>query len=295
MIENRTFPNPDTNDVNNISDIGRTFKLKKLSDQYDKEERKGNGRRTTTFIESKTGRYIKSSMLKKSRDIALDATLRAAASCGTYRRKNNSRFMIYKSDLRYKIRNSKIGNLVVYIVDASGSMSAKKRMEAAKGAIKSFLLDSYQKRDRVAMISFRGNSAHLLLPPTNSVELAEMNLKELSTGGRTPLGKGLQKGLEIIRTEIKKNKSIIPYAVLISDGRANSTDEPLSPWEEAEILGALYKQEKIKSLVIDIEKDDFYAFGLGKKIADIMGARHIKLDELDAGAIVNEVRKNILE
>ena len=107
-------------------------------------------------------------------------------------------FLIEKTDFREKVRESKIGNLIMFVVDASGSMAAEERMTATKGAVLSLLLDAYQRRDRVGMVVVRKNAAELVLPPTNSVELAQKFLPILPTGGRTPMAHGLTLGMETI-------------------------------------------------------------------------------------------------
>ena len=137
-------------------------------------------------------------------DLAFDATLRAAAPRQAQRRAaipaNDSApallpaVLLEPWDLRQKVRETKTGSLIIFVVDASGSMGAQRRMAAVKGAVLSLLLDAYQRRDRVAMISFRGSGAQVMLPPTGSVDRAQVCLQEMPTGGRTPLGQGLFEG-----------------------------------------------------------------------------------------------------
>ena len=115
----------------------------------------------------------------------------------------------------------KVSAVVLFVVDTSGPMGAIRRMEAAKGAVLSMLTDSYQKRDKVGMVAFRGDDADLLFPPSFSVDLAMKCLNELPTGGRTPLSAGLSKGLITLQSEIRKDAETKPILVLISDGRAN--------------------------------------------------------------------------
>ena len=133
------------------------------------------------------GRSVKSSLYSSNPgDLAFDATLRAAAPYQKVREKNGMALSIYKEDIRLKVREKRTGNLIVFVVDASGSMGVKKRMTAVKGAILSLLNDAYQKRDQVALITFRKNSADLNLGVTRSVDLAAKKLQHLATGGRTP-------------------------------------------------------------------------------------------------------------
>ena len=180
----------------------------------DRRRRTGSGRRAET-LSSHDGRYVKARMPEgKTTDIAIDATIRASvARKGTLK--------IEREDLREKVRQKKVSSVIVFVVDASGSMGAMRRMETAKGAVLALLEDSYQKRDKVGFIAFRGDRAEVLLPPTPSVEQAVRYLRELPTGGRTPLPDGLYKGLEALKTEMWKNKNIVPIMVLVSDGKGN--------------------------------------------------------------------------
>ena len=152
--------------------VGETFKTKRIQMERDRVLRKGSGRRSRTRSSSKAGRYIMSRMQRKTDDLALDATIRAAAPYQKQRRRKDVAIAIEKSDIREKVREKRIGNFIVFVVDASGSMGAGKRMIETKGAILSLLLDAYQKRDKIAMIAFKGDHAEVLLPPTGSVELA---------------------------------------------------------------------------------------------------------------------------
>jgi len=169
-------------------ETGETYQVKQLSPEHDKINRNGSGRRTKTRTDSRSGRYVKSTIPhEKTSDIAFDATFRAAAPHQLNREKNGVAIAIRQPDIREKVRERKIGNTILFVVDASGSMGAQQRMTAAKGAILSLLIDAYQKRDRVGLIAFKGDSAELILPPTSSVELARKYLQNMPTGGKTPL------------------------------------------------------------------------------------------------------------
>ena len=201
-------------------------------------------------------------------------------------------------DLREKVRETKTGSLILFVVDASGSMGAQRRMVAVKGAILSLLMDAYQRRDRVGLISFRGTEAALLLPPTGSVELAQTSLTEMPTGGRTPLSRGLHLALQVIETERMKDRDVLPLLVLLSDGRANvgleqtagaaatGTDTPAS---EARGIASLFKEHRIPSVFIDTELD-YIQLGMARPIAEAMGAQYLKLDELRAEGLAQAVR-----
>ena len=196
-----------------IFEIGATFKVKPLSVPKDRLFRRGSGRRSRTRVSQKQGRYVKSCMNRQHGDIALDATLRAAAPYQKSRSNGNGNGLCVKltdTDIREKIREKRIGNYLFFAVDASGSMGARGRMAASKGAVMSLLLDAYQKRDRVSMISFRRNEAIVNLPPTTSVDLAGKLLGELPVGGRTPLSAGLAKTFEQVRNMLLKDPSARP-------------------------------------------------------------------------------------
>ena len=207
-------------------EVGDPFAVRQLNlKPPDQRSRRASGRRNVTITDSNAGRYVRSKMPEgKASSLALDATLRAAAPHQNSRRASSgsqNRVLIEPWDIRDKVRESMSGSLVLFVVDASGSMGAQRRMVAVKGAIMSLLLDAYQRRDRVGLISFRGTRAELLLPPTNSVDLAKVHLQDMPTGGRTPLSAGLFKALEIIETERIKDRDVLPLLVLLSDGRGN--------------------------------------------------------------------------
>jgi magnesium chelatase subunit D len=262
----------------------------------DQMQRSGRGRRSKSISNSKTGRYVDSVIPKrKVEDLAFDATLRAAAPFQNRRKKESGcagALLIENSDLREKVRERKVGNLIVFVVDASGSMAAEERMIATKGAIVSLLLDAYQRRDRVGMIAFRKNTAELVLPPTNSVELAQRCLAELPTGGRTPMAHGLKLGLETINEHMRRDKEAIPLLVLVSDGRANVPLNGGDPVEEAKTVARAINSAGIKSIAIDTERD-FVTFGLVKQICAEIEGQYFRLEELSAAPIASAVRENM--
>ncbi|WGM88860.1 MAG: putative cobaltochelatase [Candidatus Bathyarchaeum tardum] len=262
----------------------------------DEMQRSGSGRRSKTRTNSKSGRYVSSAIPKgKVTDLAFDATLRAAALCQNRRREESNSenvLLIEKSDLRQKVREKKMGNLIVFVVDASGSMAAQERMVATKGAILSLLIDAYQRRDRVGMIAFRKNCAEVILPPTSSVELAQKCLARLPTGGRTPLAHGLKSGLDTIRDCMRRDKEAIPLLALVSDGRANVNMYDGDPVEEAKTMARAIKSAGIKSIAIDTERD-FISFGLVNQICSEMGGKYLRLEELSAAPIASAVRSNL--
>jgi magnesium chelatase subunit D len=262
----------------------------------DQIQRSGTGRRSKSRSNSKTGRYVDSAIPKgKVEDLAFDATLRVAAPFQSRRKKESGgqgALLIENSDLREKVRERKVGNLIVFVVDASGSMAAEERMTATKGAILSLLFDAYQRRDRVGMVAFRKSTAELVLPPTNSVELAQKCLAKLPTGGRTPMAHGLRLGLETIRERMRRDKEAIPLLVLVSDGRANVALNGGDPVEEAKRIAHEIRSASVKSIAVDTERD-FITFGLVKQICAEMGGKYLRLEELRAAPIASAVRDNL--
>ncbi|GAA0122743.1 MAG: magnesium chelatase subunit D family protein [Clostridium argentinense] len=277
------------NDV--VDEIGNVFTIKSLDIKpIDRKNRRGSGKRSKTKTDLMQGRYVKYNLPKdKMKDIAFDATLRAAAPYQSLREKNGLAFVINKSDFREKVREKRTGTTILFVVDASGSMGAKKRMSAVKGAVVSLLTDAYEKRDKVGMIAFRKKQAEVLLGITRSVELAQKSLKDLPTGGKTPLSAGLFKGYEILKAAKKKDPEMVPVLVLVSDGRTNSSLNDGDPYEEAIEIANKIAAEKIQSIVIDTEQD-FIKLGLAKNIAEAMNGQYYKLEELGDREIASTVR-----
>jgi magnesium chelatase subunit D len=270
---------------------GSPFKLNQqplsVPRRIDSFQREGYGRRSVT--ESRDGKYVRSRIPETiGPDIALDATIRAAAP---HQRDRTGALAvkIEPSDLREKVRERRMGNTVLFVVDASGSMGAQQRMTAVKGAILSLLIDAYQKRDRVGLVVFRGKGAELLLPPTSSVELARKYMQTLPVGGKTPLAHGLSRGFEVLQRERMINHHTIPRMVLISDGRANVGRGSGSPFNDAKEVAAHIRDAGISSFVIDSEQG-FISFGLAYTLSDELGAKYIRLEDLKAEQIADLVK-----
>ncbi|SES68823.1 protoporphyrin IX magnesium-chelatase [Methanococcoides vulcani] len=275
-------------------ETGETFQLKPMSAEHELKNRDGSGRRSKTRTNSKSGRYVKSAIPhEKTTDIAFDATFRAAAPNQLGREKDGKAIALHQSDIREKVREKKIGNTILFVVDASGSMGAQERMRSTKGAVLSLLIDAYQKRDRVGLVAFKGQNAELLLPPTSSVELANKYLKDLPTGGKTPLPHGLSKGYEIIQSEIKREPDTCPFIILISDGKANVSMQGGSAMEETKRIASQFKMDGIQSTVIDTETGAI-KFGFARQISDALGAKYLKLEELKSDSIVDAVKYSIV-
>lgn len=274
--------------------VGQPFPVKRISYDRDRVLRKGSGRRSRTSTASKAGRYVRSTMQRKNGDLAFDATLRASAPNQARRRREREdvAIAIEPGDIREKVREKRIGNFLLFVVDASGSMGAQQRMVETKGAILSLLLDAYQKRDRIGMVAFKGNAAETLLPPTSSVEMAHKLLEELPTGGKTPLSAGLIKAYEVAKAHLYKDPNISPLLIIISDGKGNVSTGAGKPLAEARRAAEIIREEeRIKTMVVDVEKSGFLVFGLARELAAGLGARYYKIDDLKADTLVQAVRQ----
>ncbi|KNZ41166.1 magnesium chelatase [Acetobacterium bakii] len=290
--ESESSEQPDLNEImDRIDAVGRTFMVKNLDIKaIDRKKRKGEGKRIKTKTDTKKGQYIKSAMPRNTiSDLAFDATLRAAAPYQRVRESNGLALIIKTEDLREKLREKRTGSTIVFVVDASGSMGAKKRMETVKGAVVSLLTDAYQKRDRVGLVSFRKKEAEVLLNITRSVDMAQKCLKDLPTGGKTPLAAGLLKAYEVIKNEQRKNDDILPIMVLVSDGRTNAALMEGDPFTEAMEMGKRIAGEGIQTIVVDTEVD-FIKLGLAKKLAAAMCARYYRIEDLEADVLAEAVR-----
>ena len=262
---------------------GEEFALLSLlpSLSRDRMSRKGSGRRSRTKSGTNKGRYaaFTAHPAPHQQDLALDATLRAAAPYQSMRDHSECAVALTDQDLRFKVRENHIGATVVFCVDASGSMGARKRMKAAKEAVLSMLLDSYQKRDRIGMVAFRGEKAETLLDITASVDLAEKRLQQLPTGGRTPLAAGLYQSWQLLKARKLKDPELLPLLVLVTDGRANRALWTQDPVEDTLQAAELIRRDGIRAIVIDTEQD-FISLHIAKQAADAMDADYYKVDEL---------------
>jgi magnesium chelatase subunit D len=200
--------------------------------------------------------------------------------------------LVERDDVREAVHERRAGNLVILTVDASGSMGAERRMEAAKGAVVSLLLDAYQRRDKVALVTFRDDGAEVALRPTGSVEVGRARLTDLPTGGRTPLSAGVATALDLATASVARagEGGHRPLIVVISDGRATSGPPGVDPLEAAWEQGAAVRRRGIPAVVIDVE-DGPARLGLSARLAEAMGARYLTLDRLSADGLVTAVRE----
>ena len=232
------------------------------------------GRRSQA-INTNRGPELRAIQDQSPSDMSVMATVQSALI------RDQDDFQITRNDLHQKVRKGKTGNLILFVVDASGSMAASSRMEAVKGSVLSLLTDAYQRRDMVGMISFRGVEAQLLLEPTYSVEQAEQAMQSLPTGGRTPLPHALQLAFRLIN-KLNPDKDLKPLLVILSDGKANV---PLpgggDAWQQTLQLSGQLFQANIPALVLDTE-NDYLRFGRAAEMAKVMGAECLSLEELSS-------------
>lgn len=290
------FANTDANwwDGGQKVKAGETFMPRKLDTPLDKLTRKNAGRRSRTRTDRKRGRYIMARPANGSTDIAFDATIRAAAPFQKRRGEQRKRvaFAIEKQDLQRKVRVKRTANLVLFLVDASWSMAVAERMNATKGAILSLLADAYQRRDRVGLIVFQKDRAILILPPTNSVQLAQRALVEIPVGGKTPLSAGLLMAVDVLRREKQIHPDVEPLLIVLTDGAGNVSIGSMPPNEEAYHFADMIAVDKIRSLVINMEHAAFDQ-GLAQKLADHLEAPCFALNEIKAESLYHTVKQEM--
>lgn len=263
--------------------------------RQDRKKREGVGKRSISRTRLKRGRFVRAIFPRgKVTDLSFMDTLRAAAPYQKTRKKENTAISIHKNDFREKEREKRMGTSILFAVDASGSMTANKRMSAVKGAIYSLLESAYVERDHVSMIVFRKQDAELVLPMTRSLVLARKKLAEIPSGGKTPLALGLVKSVQYLTTLKRKQKEILPFLVIVTDGRANVPYLGENALEDAFSVARQIGAMGIKTLIIDTEeKNKFVNFGLAKRLAEEMNATYWKLSDLTSTEITQAVRISI--
>jgi magnesium chelatase subunit D len=249
------------------------------------------------------GRYTASTPRRSSGTrVAIDATLRAAAPHQAKRKRMNMQMRQHRGvavetdDLRFKVLKRRSGCLIIFAVDASGSMAVN-RVAQAKGAMTRLLERAYLHRDRVAFISFRGADAKVLLQPTRSVALGKRLIDALPSGGATPIAKGLLKAIEVAR-QARLQEKTGSLLLVFTDGRANvglrtdhltdRVEREAAIQEELKKIGAVLHQENVHPVVIDT-RAKFLSGGEGRALARLLGARYLYLPRADADSISSEV------
>ncbi len=178
---------------------------------------------------------------------------------------------------------------MIFVVDASGSMAASDRMSAVTGATLSLLRDAYQRRDKVAVITFRRQDAQVLLPPTTSVHIAGRRLARFDTGGKTPLAQGLMAARDLVIREKARDRARRSLVVVLTDGRATGGPDPLGRTRQA---AAALVAEGAAAVVVDCETS-FVRLGLAGQLAEQLGAPAVRLEQLRARRNAAEVRKTL--
>lgn len=298
---------PDT--VTQIANNMFQWKLES-SKMTDRQYRKGSGRRLMTKTKDTRGRMIRAYQDEHAlEDLALVDTLRAAAPYqrlrvavkakqveqsaqlqqGKRQDDKGLSILVKPQDYRRKAREKRIGGYQLFVVDASGSMAARHRMEATKAAILSLLRDSYIHRDSVGLIAFRKESAEVLLPFTRSVERAERLLATLPTGGKTPLAKGLRTAYTMCDRLLRKHSAERIQMICITDGRATSGDSE-DPVAEAKQWARILESLPIDCIVIDTEMG-FIKLGLAKELCQLMNGSYYAMDTITADRILRVSRR----
>jgi magnesium chelatase subunit D len=234
-----------------------------------------SGRRTGASPLSSTGSGVH-----------LVETVRAAAPHQVARGRSGGRLLLRPTDLRRAVREGREANLVVFVVDTSGSMATRERMHQVKTAILSLLLDAYRRRDRVGVVTFRDRAAEIALPPTGSIDIAAKRLDDLPAGGRTPLAEGLMKAAEVVWRERLRDPSRRPLLVIVTDGRATAGPDAIGRSRQvAEHLA----NEGIGCIVVDCESGRM-RMGLAATLAQHLNADHVPLAHVNAQALADIVR-----
>ena len=272
-----------------IFGIGEEFRV---ADYIPPEKRTSrntrSGRQDSSVSKDGTGRTIGYMIpFGKPRDISLTASIFVAAPKQKYRERKGMAIAITSDDLREKVRIRNKGTEVLFVVDGSGSMGAYSRMVAVKGAILSMLDDAYKKRDQVGLVVFRGKGAEEILPMTRSVYTAYQTLKEIPTGGKTPLNAGLRKGYEILKKAADSDTE--PVMVIMTDGRGNVASDGRTADAELKKITKVLSDSGIRIIVVDTETG-LLTFGRARSLAMAMEATYLKLEDLNAEHLSSSIK-----
>jgi magnesium chelatase subunit D len=245
------------------------------------------GRRSRS--RSVTGRTVRATT-SGGNGLHLVGTLSAAAPHQRERGRSGPGLVLRGGDLRRAVHEGKESNLVLFAVDASGSMAARQRMSAVTGAVLSLLRDAYQRRDKVGVVTFNGSSAQVALPPTSSVDAAVTRLRGMRTGGRTPLADGLLRVGKVVGAERVRDPRRRPLLVLLTDGRATSaTAQDRDPVTDALHAAQRLTAAGVAAVVVDCEQGAV-RLGLAHRIAVVLDAPCLRLEQLSADSVAGVVR-----
>jgi magnesium chelatase subunit D len=259
-----------------VASAGDTFRARRLEVPGKGQGEAGRRSRAATDAGRSVGARPPRSA-SAMRDVHLTATLVAGAPHQPGRGRSGAGLLLEPADLREHRREGRESNLVLFLVDASGSMAARRRMEAVKGAVLSLLLDAYQRRDKVGLICFRGAGAQLLLPPTSSVDAAARRLRTMPAGGRTPLAAGLAEAHAVLRRERLRDPLRRPLLVVVTDGRHTAGGDPSA-------AAATLRRDGVAAVVVDCESGPV-RLGLAGGLAQALGAEYLDLTAISgAGA-----------
>ena len=283
--------------VTQIFKVGATFRAVTPQNRREVGTRERSGRRSARETGAVRGRSSRTSARRLGRPLSLAATLRAAAHWQAARRaraEGEARLLnLTPADFREKVYRQKTGRLVVFVVDSSGSIGTLYRMEEAKAAALALLAEAYQKRDRVALIAFYGLKAELLLPPTNSPDLAARLLAELPSGGKTPMAAALALAGRILKVEMAKDPALTPHVVVMTDGRPNIPLTPgANPWTEVLTLaGILAANPRLNFILIDTDRGTYNDYKLTRNLAERLRAPRLSLEDLREGCLTAWLNK----
>jgi len=245
------------------------------------------GRRSVA-LQSRRGRELRAVPNTRPTDLAVTATLHHSL-LRTGGLSPEGRLDVASEDLHQKVRSGRQGSLILFVVDASGSMAALQRMEMVKGTVLALLRDAYERRDEVGVIAFRGTKAELLLAPTRSVEIAERQLRELPTGGRTPLAHALQVASDVLNQHSGPSRPQ-PLLIVLSDGKANvPLDGTGDAWEQSLQYAQAFARKNIAALVLDTEVG-FVRMGRAGDLAKALNTSCLSLEDLSAERLTLTIR-----
>jgi len=249
----------------------------------DRAGRGVSGRRSSA--QTRLGRHLRGVPVTDDRGHGLSVAATVQAALGEQPARGRvvgGPIRLAPQDIRRSLRQGREGNLVVFVCDTSGSMGAARRMREVKTAVVSLLLDAYQRRDKVAVVTFARDRAQVVLPPTGSVELAQRRLADVATGGRTPLAEGLAVAADLVRRERTRDPQRRALVLLLTDGRATAGADAVP---RALAAAGHVARQGIASVVVDCESTRGIRLRLARDLARALGAEYLDLGEIAAGAL----------